>query len=217
MAMLRQLAANMAREAWRAAAPGIRRGLAIDAMPIHVVTSMEYTYCGFIQYHYFHSTGPHMNTFDWDQHLNQDWDQRACDAAERDLAGVVAEIAARYPRFHPAGTHDGAVMPLTWRTVIAIADEAEADLGLHGRHEDWVLARVLRLHGEVAGRTLPALDDTVDLSAWPVTPVPAVFRAIVQAFGVDSGVGGKGDNRHATRMKAPAVDALPDRSLRPGC
>ncbi|WP_087722191.1 DUF2471 family protein [Pandoraea sp. PE-S2T-3] len=145
-----------------------------------------------------------------------DWDQLALSAAERDLAGVVREIAARYAQHHrtlagelsaraegndaaaaTAATADTAattaanvtttVMALDWRTLVAIADEAEADIGLHARHEAWVLAHVLRLPGDEALRRageLPALDANVDLH-WPDAPTPAVFRAIVAAFAGD--------------------------------
>ncbi|MGC7405706.1 DUF2471 family protein [Pandoraea pneumonica] len=111
-----------------------------------------------------------------------DWDQLALSAAERDLAGVVREIAARFAQHgHQAS---GAAARLDWRTLVAIADEAEADIGLHARHEAWVLAHVLRLPGDEALRRegeLPPLDASVDLS-WPDAPTPAVFRAIVAAF-----------------------------------
>ncbi|VVE27354.1 hypothetical protein PIN31115_03458 [Pandoraea iniqua] len=138
-----------------------------------------------------------------------DWDQLALSAAERDLAGVVREIAARYAQHHRmlvgelsarAEANDAdanatattahavnTVMALDWRTLVAIADEAEADIGLHARHEAWVLAHVLRLPGDEALRRageLPALDANVDLH-WPDAPTPAVFRAIVAAFAGD--------------------------------
>ncbi|WP_353193647.1 DUF2471 family protein [Pandoraea pnomenusa] len=133
-----------------------------------------------------------------------DWDQLALSAAERDLAGVVREIAARYaqqrlqesdaiPAHHTtddaASAHTGA--RLDWRTLVAIADEAEADLGLHARHEPWVLARLLRLPGDEALRRhgdLPPLEAAVDLQ-WPDAPAPAVFRAIVAAFAGDDASG----------------------------
>ncbi|VVE76231.1 hypothetical protein PCA31118_05166 [Pandoraea captiosa] len=124
-----------------------------------------------------------------------DWDQLALSAAERDLAGVVREIAARYSREareapHRAPEANGSLsaMPLDWRTLIAIADEAEADIGLHARHEPWVLARLLRLPGDEAlrrGGELPSLDAPVDLQ-WPDVAAPAVFRAIVAAFANDT-------------------------------
>ncbi|VVE34685.1 hypothetical protein PAQ31011_03853 [Pandoraea aquatica] len=125
-----------------------------------------------------------------------DWDQLALSAAERDLAGIVREIAARYAQQRlsavaPGDTHiDTRVdpridpIPLDWRTLVAIADEAEADIGLHARHEAWVLARLLRLPGDEALRRdgeLPSLDAAVDLQ-WPDAPAPAVFRAIVATF-----------------------------------
>lgn len=117
-----------------------------------------------------------------------DWDQLALSAAERDLAGVVREIAARYAQHaHQASEESGAATRLDWRTLVAIADEAEADIGLHARHEAWVLAHVLRLPGDEALRhegELPPLDASVDLS-WPDAPTPAVFRAIVAAFAGD--------------------------------
>ncbi|VVD80962.1 DUF2471 family protein [Pandoraea anhela] len=127
-----------------------------------------------------------------------DWDQLALSAAERDLAGIVREIAARYvqaqasQRAQAIGATNVAVAPravastmaLDWRTLVAIADEAEADIGLHARHESWVLARLLRLPGDETlrrGGELPSLDAEVDLQ-WPDAPAPAVFRAIVTAF-----------------------------------
>ncbi|ALS60643.1 DUF2471 family protein [Pandoraea norimbergensis] len=140
-----------------------------------------------------------------------DWDQLALSAAERDLAGIVREIAARYAQHHRTLTGElsalaeaneaagaattaadaantaNTVMALDWRTLVAIADEAEADIGLHARHEAWVLAHVLRLPGDEALRRageLPALDANVDLH-WPDAPTPAVFRAIVAAFAGD--------------------------------
>lgn len=117
---------------------------------------------------------------------NIDWDQLACLAAERDLAAVVASIAARYPSHRAGGMNDCAAVPLTWRTLMEIADEAESDIGLQARHERWVLARVLRLPGDEALRRageLPALDAPVDLH-WPDAMPPAVFRAVLQAFGM---------------------------------
>ncbi|VVE33390.1 DUF2471 family protein [Pandoraea terrigena] len=140
-----------------------------------------------------------------------DWDQLALSAAERDLAGIVREIAARYGRQRAGAAqavslrlavatepHGGAneandrseaapALALDWRTLLAIADEAEADIGLHARHEPWALARLLRLPGDEALRrdgALPPLDTLVDLH-WPDAPAPAVFRAIVAAFGGD--------------------------------
>ncbi|AKM29662.1 hypothetical protein AB870_05290 [Pandoraea faecigallinarum] len=127
-----------------------------------------------------------------------DWDQLALSAAERDLTGIVREIAARYARDGRAVSHraqateTGAAgnapsMTPDWRTLVAIADEAEADLGLHARHEPWVLARLLRLPGDEAlrrGGELPSLDAAVDLQ-WPDMAAPAVFRAIVAAFAHD--------------------------------
>ncbi|AJP58379.1 hypothetical protein UC34_18280 [Pandoraea vervacti] len=125
-----------------------------------------------------------------------DWDQLALSAAERDLASVVREIAARYSREAPEVPHGApaweasdnvSAIPLDWRTLIAIADEAEADIGLHARHEPWVLARLLRLPGDEALRRdgeLPSLDAAVDLQ-WPDMAAPAVFRAIVAAFAND--------------------------------
>lgn len=128
-----------------------------------------------------------------------DWDQLALSAAERDLAGIVREIAARYaqqrlgmteaasPHVANASGESGDAVPaptLDWRTLVAIADEAEADIGLHARHEPWVLARLLRLPGDEALRRdgeLPPLDAPVDLH-WPDAAAPAVFRAIVAAF-----------------------------------
>ncbi|MCE4060745.1 DUF2471 domain-containing protein [Pandoraea sputorum] len=117
-----------------------------------------------------------------------DWDQLALSAAERDLAGIVREIAARYAQQRltavvPEDTHIDTIS-LDWRTLVAIADEAEADIGLQARHEPWVLARLLRLPGDEALRrdgALPSLDAAVDLQ-WPDTPAPAVFRAIVATF-----------------------------------
>jgi len=117
-----------------------------------------------------------------------DWDQLALSAAERDLAGIVREIAARYAQQRLTAVVPGDVhidtISLDWRTLVAIADEAEADIGLQARHEPWVLARLLRLPGDEALRRdggLPSLDDAVDLQ-WPDAPAPAVFRAIVAAF-----------------------------------
>ncbi|AVF41911.1 hypothetical protein AL486_21115 [Pandoraea apista] len=135
-----------------------------------------------------------------------DWDQLALNAAERDLAGIVREIAARYAQQRSGMTEaaspyaatatgtrasesdkSGAVVltpALDWRTLVAIADEAEADIGLHARHEPWVLARLLRLPGDEALRRngeLPPLDAPVDLH-WPDAAAPAVFRAIAAAF-----------------------------------
>lgn len=140
-----------------------------------------------------------------------DWDQLALSAAERDLAGIVRAIAARYAQ-QRAGTakaisartaavatapeelneannssEAAAALTLDWRTLLAIADEAEADIGLHARHEAWALARLLRLPGDEALRrdgALPPLDGLVDLR-WPDAPAPAVFRAIVAAFAGD--------------------------------
>ena len=141
-----------------------------------------------------------------------DWDQLALRAAERDLAGIVHEIAARYAQqrlsaaqgasslagvaAHSASTPNEAHEPgeaaatraPDWRTLVAIADEAEADIGLHARHEPWVLARLLRLPGDDAlrrGGELPSLDAPADLH-WPDAPAPAVFRAIVAAFADDN-------------------------------
>ncbi|MFJ2993835.1 hypothetical protein [Pandoraea sp. NPDC087047] len=138
-----------------------------------------------------------------------DWDQLALSAAERDLSGIVREIAARFALHRPAaageaaepaepdqahqanqGAEPGEAAPasmLDWRTLVAIADEAEADIGLQARHEPWVLARLLRLPGDEALRhsgELPSLDAAVDLD-WPDAPAPAVFRAIVAAFAGD--------------------------------
>lgn len=135
-----------------------------------------------------------------------DWDQLALSAAERDLAGIVREIAARFALHRPAAAGEadepaqanqanqssepGDAAPastLDWRTLVAIADEAEADIGLQARHEPWVLARLLRLPGDEAlrrGGELPSLDAAVDLH-WPDAPAPAVFRAIVAAFAGD--------------------------------
>ncbi|VVE88674.1 DUF2471 family protein [Pandoraea bronchicola] len=146
-----------------------------------------------------------------------DWDQLALSAAERDLAGIVREIAARYEHHgHDAQQrrrmadavsplaatesasesnglgemHETAsALTLDWRTLLAIADEAEADIGLHARHEPWVLARLLRLPGDEALRRdgeLPSLDAPFDLH-WPDTPAPAVFHAIAAAFAGDDG------------------------------
>ncbi|VVE48169.1 hypothetical protein PPN31114_04541 [Pandoraea pneumonica] len=114
-----------------------------------------------------------------------DWDQLALSAAERDLAGIVREIAARYAQH--AQQESGASARLDWRTLVAIADEAEADIGLHARHEAWVLAHVLRLPGDEVLRRegeLPSLDASVDLN-WPDATAPAVFRAIVSVFTAD--------------------------------
>ncbi|MDR3397542.1 MAG: DUF2471 family protein [Pandoraea sp.] len=140
-----------------------------------------------------------------------DWDQLALSAAERDLAGIVREIAARYAQQRQSTVEDTsslasvgvkctsasneahesgettAIVTLDWRTLVAIADEAEADIGLHARHEPWVLARLLRLPGDEAmrrGGELPSLDAPVDLH-WPDAPAPAVFRATVAAFAGD--------------------------------
>lgn len=126
-----------------------------------------------------------------------DWDQLALNAAERDLAGIVREIAPRYGQHRPQhiNSTNGAAdlrdvaLPTTldWRTLVAIADEAEADIGLQARHEPWVLARLLRLPGDEAlrrGGELPSLDAAVDLQ-WPDAPAPAVFRATVAAFADD--------------------------------
>lgn len=117
-----------------------------------------------------------------------DWDQLALSAAERDLAGIVREIAARYAQQRLTAVVPGAphieTISLDWRTLVAIADEAEADIGLQARHEPWVLARLLRLPGDEALRRdgeLPSLDAAVDLQ-WPDAPAPAVFRAIVTTF-----------------------------------
>ncbi|APD12309.1 DUF2471 family protein [Pandoraea sputorum] len=117
-----------------------------------------------------------------------DWDQLALSAAERDLAGIVREIAARYAQQRPTAVVPGDThidtISLDWRTLVAIADEAEADIGLQARHEPWVLARLLRLPGDEALRrdgVLPSLDAAVDLQ-WPDAPAPAVFRAIVATF-----------------------------------
>ncbi len=137
-----------------------------------------------------------------------DWDQRALNAAERDLAGIVHAITARYMQQRPGAAQaalsfagaetDGlgrsnpsseaiSALTLNWRTLVAIADEAEADIGLQARHEPWVLARLLRLPGDEALRRdgeLPPLDALVDLD-WPDAPAPAAFRAIVAAFAGD--------------------------------
>ncbi|VVE70564.1 hypothetical protein PAN31117_03745 [Pandoraea anapnoica] len=113
-----------------------------------------------------------------------DWDQLALSAAERDLASIVREIAARYAQQRLTVVAPGDIVPLDWRTLVAIADEAEADIGLQARHEPWVLARLLRLPGDEALRRdgeLPSLDAAVDLQ-WPDAPAPAVFRAIVATF-----------------------------------
>ncbi|ANJ87196.1 DUF2471 family protein [Pandoraea oxalativorans] len=113
-----------------------------------------------------------------------DWDQLALSAAERDLAGIVREIAARYAQQRLTTVVPGDGAPLDWHTLVAIADEAEADIGLQARHEPWVLAGLLRLPGDEALRRdgeLPSLDAAVDLQ-WPDAPAPAVFRAIVTAF-----------------------------------
>ncbi|VVE37443.1 hypothetical protein PEP31012_04002 [Pandoraea eparura] len=149
-----------------------------------------------------------------------DWDQLALSAAERDLAGIVREIAARYAQqcastARAVPPHDVAVMQthggsneandpnhpneaapapaLDWRTLLAIADEAEADIGLHARHEPWALARLLRLPGDEVLRrdgALPPLDALVDLH-WPDAAAPLVFRAIVAAFAGDDPRGGE--------------------------
>ncbi|MCI3205671.1 MULTISPECIES: DUF2471 family protein [Pandoraea] len=150
-----------------------------------------------------------------------DWDQLALSAAERDLASIVREIAARYLQHHvshrplaivPANNavaqHQDAspAMLLDWRTLVAIADEAEADIGLHARHEPWALARLLRLPGDEALRRagkLPSLDAAVDLQ-WPDAPAPAVFRAIVSAFADGGLFGDTPDADDADNGDAPA-------------
>ncbi|QHE93547.1 DUF2471 family protein [Pandoraea fibrosis] len=163
-----------------------------------------------------------------------DWDQLALSAAERDLAGIVREIAARYAQQrlgmteavspHVANASDEAGEPddaapaptLDWRTLVAIADEAEADIGLHARHEPWVLARLLRLPGDEALRRngeLPPLDAPVDLH-WPDAAAPAVFRAIVAAVDAIR----NGDDPHSDDASSFVADpsALPIAARRPG-
>jgi hypothetical protein len=147
-----------------------------------------------------------------------DWDQLALSAAERDLAGIVREIAARYELRRHAG-HETSVGEaaagimsdrLDWRTLVAIADEAEADIGLHARHEAWVLARVLRLPGDEALRRageLPPLDAAVDLQ-WPDAPAPAVFRAIVAAFAGEDPHGDDAAMPIRSAAAAPATSAM---------
>ena len=162
-----------------------------------------------------------------------DWDQRALHAAERDLAGIVHAIAARYMQqrfgaaqaalsFAGAGTGSSGrsseaipTLTLNWRTLVAIADEAEADIGLQARHEPWVLARLLRLPGDEALRRdgeLPPLDALVDLD-WPDAPSPAAFRAIAAAFA--------GDDLHADDASpfaiAPSVLCIASRAKSPAC
>lgn len=160
-----------------------------------------------------------------------DWDQLALSAAERDLAGIVREIAVRYAQHRANAQHEapgvgenGAAsastpdaepaMTLDWQTLLAIADEAEADIGLHARHEPWVLARLLRLPGDEALRRegdLPPLDAHVDLQ-WPDAPAPAVFRAIVAAFAGDDPV----DDDAPLRAGASVLSAAA-RSGNPSC
>ncbi|AJC19573.1 DUF2471 family protein [Pandoraea pulmonicola] len=150
-----------------------------------------------------------------------DWDQLALSAAERDLAGIVREIAARYELRRHAGheTSGGEAAAgimsdrLDWRTLVAIADEAEADIGLHARHEAWVLASVLRLPGDEALRRageLPPLDAPVDLQ-WPDAPAPAVFRAIVAAFAGEDSHGEDAATLIRSAAAAPAASAMPAR------
>ncbi|EON10876.1 DUF2471 family protein [Pandoraea sp. SD6-2] len=168
-----------------------------------------------------------------------DWDQLALSAAERDLAGIVREIAARYaqqgqsitevsPPAALAAERSGRsnapgklsetapALALDWRTLVAIADEAEADIGLHARHEPWVLARLLRLPGDEALRrdgALPPLDAPVDLH-WPDAPAPAVFRAIAAAF-ADDGLDDAAS--FAAQPSARPIAARPHGSNGPAC
>lgn len=164
-----------------------------------------------------------------------DWDQLALSAAERDLAGIVREIAARYaqqrqsmteavsPHVANASGESGDAVPaptLDWRTLVAIADEAEADIGLHARHEPWVLARLLRLPGDEALRRdgeLPPLDAPVDLH-WPDAAAPAVFRAIAAAFDAAFDTVLTGDDLQDDNASSFAADpsVLPIAARRPG-
>lgn len=169
-----------------------------------------------------------------------DWDQLALSAAERDLAGIVREIAARYAqqgqsvteavsrpaalatersgRSNAPGELSETAPALDWRTLVAIADEAEADIGLHARHEPWVLARLLRLPGDEALRrdgVLPPLDAPVDLH-WPDAPAPAVFRAIAAAF-ADDDLQGDDAASFAAQPSARPIAARPHGSNGPAC
>ncbi|VVE46530.1 hypothetical protein PHO31112_04438 [Pandoraea horticolens] len=171
-----------------------------------------------------------------------DWDQLALSAAERDLAGIVREIAARYAQqgqsiteamSPPAAlatersgrssapdelSETAPALTLDWRTLVAIADEAEADIGLHARHEPWVLARLLRLPGDEAlrrdGALLP-LDAPVDLH-WPDAPAPAVFRAIAAAF-ADDDLQDDNAASFAAKPSALPMAARPHGSNGPAC
>jgi len=102
-------------------------------------------------------------------HFEETDPELAFERAAADLQDIVQVIAARYLRRR---------VPLTWRLLHEIENEALADLGLAGRHDAAMLARFVR----PPRATYPCSDNPVDLRRDPALPL--LFRYVIEVYGV---------------------------------
>lgn len=112
--------------------------------------------------------------------------ERAVQRASLDLQRIVVQLAKR----HPALRNDkrrGLHVPLTWRALFDIDEQAFADLGFQGRHPATVREGFVRLAGS---RVVDADHDMPVDWQRDEDPVPAVYaivRALVQDSPVETG------------------------------
>lgn len=99
---------------------------------------------------------------------DSDFQDRAFDRAADDVRRVVRDVAGRYAR---------RAMPLTWRLLHAIEDEALADLGLASRHG----AELLTLFARPPEADYPRDDSIARFD--DATTTPLIFWFALEAYG----------------------------------